>query len=57
MRLFDKKTGKEVKPGTKIKNNESKELIFERVKANGMIDCVGEEDLHPVAFSDYKVEM
>lgn len=58
MRLFDKKTGKEVKPGAKIKSNAGKEFVFERVRANGMIDCKDDTDLHPVAFEDhYKVEL
>lgn len=57
MNLYDNKTGKIVKKGDKIKNNVGREFTFEKVHANGMIDCKEDYDLHPASFQDsYKVE-
>lgn len=57
MRLIDKKTGKAVKVGDKIKNNVGKEFTLVAVRANGMIDCKEDYDLHPTSFNDnYLVE-
>ena len=57
MKLYDRKTGKAIKPGEKIKNNVGREFELVNVRANMMIDCKEEEDLHPASFQDnYKVE-
>lgn len=55
--MYDKKTGKEVLPGQKIKNNVGREYTLMVVRANGMIDCKEDYDLHPASFEDnYKIE-
>jgi len=57
MNLYDRKTGKVVKKGEKIKNNVGREMTLKMVKANMMIDCEEDTDLHPASFQDnYKVE-